>query len=56
MLVKDCPREVIEALQHRGWQLTQEIHPNSAFDEYCQRHGLNGWGPQLRFVIAQLQP
>lgn len=28
--------------------------PEEAFDEYCQWHGLLGWGSQLRRVMGQL--
>ncbi len=41
------------ALKNRG-HTTSEIEimsPEEKFDEYCEWHGLIGWGPRLRGIM-----
>lgn len=49
--------DVMEALTERGWSKEEiaKLSPEEAFDEYCEWHGLRGWGQTLRFVMSNIQ-
>ena len=49
--------DVMESLKERGHTEDEisKMSPEKAFDEYCNWHGLIGWGEPLRFVMANIQ-
>jgi len=51
--IKKLPRDVVHALKqrrHTEFQI-EALTPEQIFDEYCQWHGLLGWGETLRGVL-----
>lgn len=51
------PESVHSALVNRGWSeaAIANMSPRQMFEEYCQWHGLIGWGYPLWGVVAELQ-
>lgn len=47
------PQDLMDALTKRGWSQAQieNMDAAKAFDEFCQWHGLLGWGPELRSAM-----
>jgi hypothetical protein len=56
MNVENIPRHILDDLQERCDE--EEIKGCSAeylFNEYCEWHGLRGWGEQLLHVLESLK-
>jgi hypothetical protein len=49
--VSDYPPNIEHALRKRGWASDALLPADAAFDEFCNWHGLTGWGPSLRGVL-----
>ena len=51
------PDELIQALKKRGHSEIeiQKMEPDRAFSEFCNWHGLSGWGDSLWFMVQELK-
>lgn len=49
--------DVMNSLLSRGWSEEEiaKLSPEEAFDEYCEWHGLRGWGQTLRRALSNIQ-
>lgn len=54
---KTLPANLLDALHKRGHADEQiaEMTPAEAFDEFCNWHGLSGWGGELWSLMGKLQ-
>lgn len=54
---KTLPANLLFALQKRGYTEEQisEMTQAEAFDEFCNWHGLSGWGGELWSLMGKLQ-
>jgi len=57
MDLKVLPRHITEDLVKRGHseEDVAKMYPQELFDEYCNWHGLQGWGDSLWEVIHELK-
>ena len=57
MLIQDLSSDVLEALHERGLsdEVIESFTPEQLFAEYCNWHGLIGWGPRLIKVMDELR-
>ena len=54
---KTLPANLLDALHKRGHADEQiaEMTPSEAFEEFCNWHGLSGWGSELWSLMCKLQ-
>ncbi len=55
--MRELGRDIMDALYGREYS-DEEIMRMSAtkiFDEYCEWHGLSGWGPHLRRQLTAIK-
>jgi hypothetical protein len=57
LIITNINPDVIDALKNRGHTENEieNMNHKQAFDEYCNWHGLCGWGPDLRNALMTLQ-
>lgn len=57
MKLDDIDTGLLIALRDRGWTdySIERMTAAKAFDEFCEWHGLVGWGPQLRSAMRNLE-
>ncbi len=57
MLVENLSDDMRDALQQRGLSdaFIEGSGPEQLFDEYCNWHGLIGWGPRLIRALDELR-
>lgn len=55
--IDDVDHDVLDALRNRGHSDGRigRMSVDEAFDEYCEWHGLPGWGSLLRRVLRNLR-
>ena len=51
------PDYIVSALRSRDWadEEIDDMSPDKAFDEFCEWHGLIGWGLTLRGTLNHLR-